>query len=321
MDSRNAIDARAAAIMVVLCVIWGLQQTVLKLAAPDIAPVMQLALRSGVAALLVGVLMLWRRERIVLSDGRWQAGLLAGCLFALEFLCIAQGIRYTTASHAVVFLYTAPIFAALGLHFKLPSERLDGLQWSGIGLAFAGIALAFFAGDAASAPTVELANMLLGDALALAGGILWAATTVVIRCSSLSRASAAQTLLYQLVSAFALLLAAAFASGQTHFDATPRAFAAIAFQSVIVAFASFLVWFWLLRHYLAARLGVFSFMTPLFGVGFGMWLLGDTLESHFLAGASLVLAGVTLVSNHNGLTQWLKRRKTGSRPTFEKEDL
>jgi drug/metabolite transporter (DMT)-like permease len=320
MDSRNAIDPRAAALMVVLCVVWGLQQTVLKLAAGDITPVMQLALRSGIAALLVGALMLWRSERIVLSDGLWRPGLLAGCLFALEFLFVAEGIRYTTASHAVVFLYTAPIFAALGLHFKLPSERLDGLQWSGIGLAFVGVALAFFARSAATAPTIGLANMLLGDALALAGGISWAATTVVIRCSSLSRASAAQTLLYQLVSAFGLLLAAAFAMGQTHFVATPRAVAAIAFQSVIVAFASFLVWFWLLRHYLAARLGVFSFMTPLFGVGFGMWLLGETLESNFLAGASLVLAGVTLVSNHSGLAQWLQRRKPATQPTLEKED-
>jgi drug/metabolite transporter (DMT)-like permease len=58
------------------------------------------------------------------------------------------------------------------------------------------------------------------------------------------------------------------------------------------------VWFWLLRHYLASQLGVFSFMTPLFGVGFGVWLLNEPLESRFVAGAVLVLIGVVLVSNH-----------------------
>lgn len=53
MKKRQALDARAATIMFVLCIFWGLQQVVLKIAAPDISPLMQMALRSGVSALLV----------------------------------------------------------------------------------------------------------------------------------------------------------------------------------------------------------------------------------------------------------------------------
>lgn len=302
MDSRKAIDGPAMGLMLLLCLIWGLQQVVLKAAAPDIAPLLQIALRSGIAALLVGALMLGRGERISLVDGTWRPGLLVGFLFALEFLLIGEGLRHTTASHLVVFLYTAPIFAALGLHWKLPAERLAALQWLGIALAFAGIVLTFFwrsQQPAAGAPS----NILWGDFLALLAGIAWAATTVVLRCSNLARSPATQTLLYQLVAAFVLLLPAAIGLGQSSIRLTPLFWGSLLFQSLIVSFASYLVWFWLLRHYLASRLGVFSFMTPLFGMAFGVWLLHEPLEPGFLAGALLVLVGIVLVSGYG----WLKQ--------------
>jgi len=281
--------------------IWGLQQVVLKAAASDIAPLFQIALRSGIAALLVGILMLFRGERILLKDGTWRPGLLVGLLFALEFLFVGEGLRHTSASHVVVFLYTAPLFAALGLHLKLPVERLQLLQWLGILLAFTGIAIAFF-GRASTTGGVQL-NTQWGDFLALLAGIAWGATTVVIRCSRLAITSATRTLLYQLLGAFVLLIPAAFWLGQTGFKSTPLAWGSLFFHSLVVSFASFLVWFWLLRNYIASRLGVFSFMTPLFGMGFGVWLLNETLDPSFFIGALFVIAGIILVSSYGWLQQ------------------
>lgn len=305
MDTRKALDGQAVGIMLVLCLIWGLQQVVLKAAAGDVAPLMQIALRSGIAAVLVGILMAWRRERIRLDDGTLGPGLIAGSLFALEFLLVGEGLRHTSASHMVVFLYTAPIFVALGLHFKLPAERLSALQWFGIALAFAGIVVTFIGREHGG--TAKPGNMLLGDLLALLSGIAWGATTVVVRITSLSRASATQTLLYQLVIGFVLLIAAAAALGQTGIRPTPLAIGSLFFQSVIVSFASYLLWFWLLRRYLASRLGVFSFMTPLFGVAFGVWLLAEPMEISFLLGALLVISGVLIVSGYGWLTQLTAR--------------
>jgi drug/metabolite transporter (DMT)-like permease len=307
LESRKALDGSGAGLMLVLCLIWGLQQSVMKLAAPDISPIMQVALRSGVSALLVALLMLWRKERVSLADGSWRAGLLVGFLFSLEFLLVGQGLHYTSASHTAVFLYTAPIFVALGLHWRLPAERLNAWQWAGIALAFSGVVLAFLGPGRQTGATRATMDMLLGDLLALLGGMAWAATTVVIRCSTLARTSASVTLLYQLVGAFVLLLLAAFALGQTAIKPTPMAWGALLFQSLVVSFASFLVWFWLLRNYLASSLGVFSFITPLFGVGFGVWLLDEALEPAFLLGAILVLAGVALVSSQG----WLQRVARG----------
>ena len=307
MDTRQTLDRRAVILMLVLCMIWGLQQALMKLAAPDVAPVMQIAVRSGVAALLVSLLMLWRRERIALLDGTWRAGVLVGFLFGFEFLLVSEGLRHTSASHMAVFLYTAPIFVALGLHLKLPSERLNALQWTGIAVAFIGIAVTFLGRGAAVVPAGEAANILLGDILALLGGMTWAATTVVIRCSSLARASASLTLLYQLLGAFALLLPAALVMGQAAIKPTALAWGVLLFQSLIVSFASFLVWFWLLKKYLASQLGVFSFITPLFGVAFGVWLLNESLEPRFLVGAVLVIAGVILVNGHTWIRASLLR--------------
>ncbi|MDN0085502.1 DMT family transporter [Crenobacter sp. SG2305] len=302
MDSRQPLDTQAIGLMLVLCLIWSMQQIALKATAADISPILQIALRSGIGAALVGLFMRARGEPMPFSDGAWRPGLVVGFLFALEYLLVGQGLRFTSASHTVVFLYTAPIFAALGLHWKLPSERLAPLQWVGIALAFGGIAAAFL-GRSHQGAAGGLSSTLLGDLLALAAGAAWGATTVVIRTTRLSGLPAAQTLLYQLVAAFVLLLAGAAVLGQTTFHPTPLAWASLVFQSVIVSFASFLAWFWLLRHYLASRLGVFSFMTPLFGIVLGAWLLNEPIEPSFLTGALLVLAGIVLVSGYSLLKQ------------------
>lgn len=310
MDSRKALDGRAIGLMLVLCAIWGLQQVVLKATAADITPIFQIALRSGGAALLVGLLMLARRDRLSVVNGTWRAGLLVALLFGVEFWLVGEGLRHTSAAHMVVFLYTAPIFAALGLHWRLAAERLTALQWLGIALAFLGLALAFFGRGAAPGPANG--NMLWGDFLGLMGGMAWGATTVVVRSTALARAPATQTLMYQLVGAFVLLMAVALSTGQAHVNFTAQVVASLVFHTLVVSFVSFLVWFWLLRQYLAAQLGVFSFLTPMFGIVFGALWLGERIESSFLVGAVPLMAGIVLVSGHAWLTQkWrlLSRRK------------
>jgi len=305
MSIRKEIDGRAMGLMLVLSMVWGLQQVGLKATASDIAPLMLIALRSGLAALLVLLLMVVRRENLSLRDGTLRPGLIVGFLFALEYLLVGEGLRHTSAAHIVVFLYTAPIFAALGLNKKLRSEKLQPVQWVGITLAFSGIAVAFFGHKQTVASDAN--SVLLGDILGLLAGAAWGATTVVVRTSVLANAPATKTLLYQLVGAFVLLLIAAIGLGQTGFKHTPMVWSNLAFQVVVVSFASFLVWFWLLRQYVASQLGVFSFMTPLFGVAFGVWLLNEPMEPGFVGGAALVLLGILLVSGHG----WLKKMLVG----------
>lgn len=298
--TRRATDAFALQVMLGLCLIWGVQQVVIKTAAVDIAPVMQAAGRSGIAALLVGLLICWKGGWDQVSS-TWRGGLLAGGLFTLEFFFIAEGLQLSSAAHMSVFLYTAPIFTALGVNWLLPSERLRPLQWLGIFLAFVGIAFAF-AGGVSFADMDR--NMLLGDACGILAGMAWGATTVVVRGSRLSEAPVTLTLFYQLIVGFVGLLLIAAVSGQvSHVSLTTAAVASVLFQALVVSFFSYLVWFWMLKRYLASNLAVFSFMTPMFGVTFGVMVLNEPLSFNFAVGAVFVLFGITFVSAE----QWVRR--------------
>ncbi|NWA24464.1 DMT family transporter [Pseudomonas gingeri] len=296
MDNRQPIDHQAVVMMIVICAIWGLQQVAIKVAAQDVVPLFQIALRSGIAAVMVGLLLLLRRYRVQCSIDTWRGGTIVGVLFAIEYIAVSEGLGYTSAAHMVIFLYTAPIFAAIGLHFRFASERLALVQWVGILIAFAGITLAFYGPGATGA---SASAQRFGDALGLLAAIAWGATTLTIRCSRLTNAPAPLTLFYQLVVAFVILGLMAWATGQNHMHVSMTALASLAFQTVIFSFLSLMAWFWLLGRYLGSRLGVLSLLTPLFGVAFGVWLLGETLEASFVIGSILVLIGIGVVSGHD----------------------
>jgi len=302
LPARRAPDSFAILLMVGLCAIWGLQQVAIKSTNAAVPPVFQAGLRSAIASVLVWAWARSRGTQLFRDDGTLGAGLLAGVLFAAEFICIFLGLTLTSASRMAVFLYTAPCFTALGLHWFVDGERMRRIQWLGIIVAFAGIALAFADGflPGGSAGGPAHGSMLAGaagDALGVLGGVAWAATTVVVRGTRLAHTSASKTLFYQLAVSAVVLLVLALGLGQAHVQAvTPLALASLAYQAVIVAFVSYLLWFWLLTRYIASRLSVFSFLTPLFGVTFGVLLLGESFSARFLAAALLVLTGIALVN-------------------------
>jgi drug/metabolite transporter (DMT)-like permease len=290
-DIRHPVDTRIALLMAFLCSLWGFTHVTTKLSAPDISEVMQGGLRSGLAAVL---LFVWARVRgtpLFGRDGTLVAGIVAGLMFAGEFAFVFAGLARTGASRLVVFLYVAPCLTALGLHIFVPGERLRPLQWAGVGMAFAGILAAF--GDSFTTAKASLT----GDLFGVAAAALWAATTVFIRATRLANISAAKVLFYQLAVSGLLLPLLSMAMGEpgiVRFSA--MAIACLAFQGIVVAFASYLAWFWLLTRYLGSQLAVFTFLTPLFGVAFGVVLLDEPVTGAFLVAVVLVGAGIAMVS-------------------------
>jgi drug/metabolite transporter (DMT)-like permease len=214
-----------------------------------------------------------------------------GALFAGEFFFIYAGLAHTGASRMAVFVYLAPILTAIGVHLFVPGERLHGAQWLGVLLAFGGILVAFGEGFL-SAPASAL-----GDAFGIIAAFLWAATTVAIRATRLTGASASKVLFYQLAaSALALPIASTLIGETGVHGISAIAVASLAYQGVVVSFASYLAWFWLLTRYLAGRLSVFSFLAPLFGVITGVLVLGEPLRPPFALAVALVGAGIYLVN-------------------------
>jgi drug/metabolite transporter (DMT)-like permease len=290
--SARPIDATATAVMLALCLCWGFNQVAIKLAILDVPPLTQSAIRSFGAAPIV---FLWARLRGVsldLRDGTLAAGVVAGVLFAAEFLLLYQGLAWTTASRAVLFLYTAPFFVVLGARWFLPADRFTLTQWIGLALSFAGIIVAF------GLPTPALdPRQAIGDLMILAAAAAWGATTLVIKASALNRAPHEKTLLYQLIVSGPLLAAGALALGE-RIPAMPSAVAigSLAYQTLVVSGVSYLAWFALIQRCSASRLSAFTFLTPLFGVAAGHLVLGEPLTPAFAAAVAMVVLGLVLVN-------------------------
>lgn len=293
-DRRARLDARAIVLVVVCCALWGLNQVATKLALAEIPPLMQAAMRSAGAALLVAAWARWRGIRLFEHDGTARAGLAMGLLFALEFGCIFIGLQHTAASRMVVFIYLAPFVVALGMPFVARDERLRPAQLAGLAAAFGGVVWAFAEG--LHAPTAG-SRQWLGDALGVAAAVIWGLTTLTLRGSRLASAAPEKTLLWQLVVSAVALAAASWAGGET-LAAAPGAasLGPLAFQIVVVTFASYLVWFWLLRHYPATRLSAFMLLTPVFGLLAGVLLLGEPATARLLVALAAVCAGIALVN-------------------------
>jgi drug/metabolite transporter (DMT)-like permease len=294
VERKTRLDGLAVASLVACSFLWGLNQVAAKAAMGEIPPLVQATVRSLGGVVLV---LVWARVRgiaLFQRDGTLRGGLLAGALFAAEFACIFLGLQFTTASRMVVFIYIAPFIVALGMPFIARSEKLDMRQTAGLVLAFAGVAGAFAEGftQPATGP-----RQWIGDALGIGSAVLWASTTLSIRATRLASASAEKTLAYQLgVSGVLLAIASIW-----HGDSLPRSLSlmaagSLAYQTVVVVFASYLLWFWLVRHYPATRLAAFTLLTPVFGLLMGVLLLGEPLTLRLVLALVGVSVGMVLVN-------------------------
>lgn len=286
------LDLRAMGLMVLLCAIWGIQQVAIKVTGTAVPPLLQAAIRSIGAVLLLWGWCAYKGERLFERDGTLKAGIAIALLFSLEFALIFAGLRYTTASRSVLFLYTAPFFIALSAPLLLPGEKLGWRQWLGLLAAFGGVATLF--GDHSAALGEQ---HWLGDIMILVAAAFWAATTLTIKKAGLTRISSNKVLFYQLAGSALFFPVAAWIKGESLDIAwTPAVTGWMLYQVVLVAFASYVGWFWLIKHYPATRLSVFSFLTPVFGVLSGIALLGEPLSPAVIGALLLVGGGIALVN-------------------------
>jgi drug/metabolite transporter (DMT)-like permease len=295
-DRKPQLDALAIGLLLLCCVLWGLNQVATKVALADLPPLVQAGLRSVGAAVLLAAWSWHRGVALGPGNGTGPAGLLAGVLFAVEFGCIFWGLQYTNASRMGVFIYLAPFVVALGMPFISRSERLRRVQWLGLAAAFGGVSWAFLEGFTAP---VAGPHAWWGDALGVLAAVLWGGTTLLIRGSRLAQAPAEQTLFYQLAVSGVLLLLASWLAGESwpawqRLPALPLWL--LGFQTVVVSFASYLLWFWLMRHYPATRLSAFTLVTPMASLLAGVLILGEPLTLRLVVACVAVALGIVLVN-------------------------
>ncbi len=292
-ERKSRLDTVAISSLLACCGLWGLNHVATKVALAEIPPLMQASARSLGASLLVALWAGTRGIPLLERDGTLGGGFVSGTLFAAEFACIFVGLQWTAASRMVVFIYLAPFIVALGMPFIARAERLSVPQVGGLVAAFAGVAWAFAEGFEAPAAGER---QWVGDALGVGAAVLWGATTLVIRATRLSAASAEKTLLYQLAVSGVLLGLGSLAVEGWPVKLTSASLVPLAFQTVIVTFASYLLWFWLMRHYPATRLAAFTLLTPIAGLLAGVLFLKEPITPRLLIALGAVAGGIAIVN-------------------------
>ena len=287
----RALTVGAIALVLMLCLTWGFNQIAIKLVLREVPPYTQAALRSAGGLLMILTIAWFRGVKLFERDGTLKAGLFIGTIFGVEFLVIFHGLELTTASRAVVFLYTMPFFVAFGA-WQLLGERLSPTQWAGLAVSFAGVAVAI----GVPQPNVT-ASVLFGDLLMIIGAAMWAATTLIVKRTRLIHVKPEKALGYQVGLSIPILGIGALVAGE-RISAVPGALSIslLSFQAFWVVGLTFLLWFSLIRTYSASKLAAFTFITPLFGVVGGYLILGDQLTPAFGLAALLVIAGLVLVN-------------------------
>lgn len=280
-------------LQIFICFLWGANLVSIRISNQGIPPLLAAACRSVIAGCLLWFyahlnglsLSLQREDRI--------HGIIIGCLFGVEFLFIYWGLAFTTASRSVIFLYTHPFWVAMGAHFVLKDDKLTPGKVAGLFLAFAGI-LSVFGSHSRQLPL----GYWIGDLMELAAAIFWAATTLYIKKMSQDRnITHYQTLFAQLLYSIPVL-----AGGWAIFEglAGPQlnlfVVAAFAYQCIVVAFFSYILWFWMISRFAVSILTAFTFFAPLFGTVLGAVVLSEPVTLMVWIGMFLVGVGIYLVN-------------------------
>jgi len=281
------IDTRGFITILILALLWGINYSAIKITNTGFSPVFTSFARSVLASALGIGYCLAIRQKLLHRGTLLGHGVVVGVLFGLEFACLYLGLLFTNSARAVILIYLSPFVVAAGAHLFL-GERLNLLKWMGLVLAFAGLVSVFY-----GKPSTYNKMMLVGDMLEILAAFLWGATTLYIKKYMAEAMHPINTFLYQLVFSIPVLfLCAWFIEPVWLKDPGTMAISSLIFQSVVIAFASYLVWFKLIHDYPVAKLSVFTFLTPVFGVAFGVLFHGEELTTGLIAGLVMVSAGI-----------------------------
>jgi drug/metabolite transporter (DMT)-like permease len=290
--SKDHLDIKAVVIIIILTILWGFNYTAIKYSNEGISPVFASFLRSIIASICGLIYCLQKEQRLFHKGIMLFHGLMVGLLFGLEFACIYIGLLYTDAARSVVFVYLSPFVVAVGAHFFLRGDRLTFLKVVGLILAFLGIVIVF-----QGRPKIAKPTMLIGDVLQIGAAFFWGATTLYIKKFMAETIHPINTFLYQLIFSIPILFAVSLIL-EPHWVSRVNLTVGLSFfyQSVIVAFASYFIWFKLIHEYSVSRLSAFTFFTPIFGVLFGILFVREEFTYSLMVGLPLVCLGIFFVN-------------------------
>jgi len=122
--TNKSIDGIAALFLIIFSVLLGLNQVLVKLVNEGMHPIFQVALRSTLAIFPILIYCYIRKKKIDFFDGSFLPGLIAGVLFAIEFILLFTALDYSTVTRVSLIFYTMPVWLTVTAHFLIKNDTL-----------------------------------------------------------------------------------------------------------------------------------------------------------------------------------------------------
>ncbi len=267
--------------------IWGLGVVFAKAAIEHFPPILLMALRFTLTALI----LVW----FVKPPWRVMGQLVAIAFVsaAIQYSLTFTGLRGVDASTAVLVLQIEVPFLIL-LAAALLHERVGLRKWLGIAIALAGVGL--IAGE----PRLGQA---WGSLALLAGGaFFWALGQIMVR--RLGEIGGLTTIAWVAIFAAPQLFVFSLVFERDHLAAIASAdwvvWSTVAYLGVVMTTLGYALWYSLIGRFPVSRVGPFLLLMPVFSVLGGVILLGETLTPLIALGGAIVIAGVAVIMVRRG---------------------
>ena len=293
MEKKDHIDLFGIIALIGLSALLGINHVVIKVVNSGLNPIFFAGLRSVIAFVFLIIYFKFTNKKLQFSKDTIVISVLAGVVFALEFLFLFLALDYTSVTRNSILYYSMPIWITAFGHFFLPNEKLNFFKAVGLVSAFAGVALAI----SDNKEPLSIHNLqFIGDFMAIMAAILWALIIYLAKGTKFKKVHPEMQLAWMLLVSGPILLIASMFSGELVREFQVIHLWGLLFQSIVVAAGGFLFWLWLVSVYPASSVASFSFLSPIFTIFFGWLLLNESLNFSFFIASSLVIFGLLCIN-------------------------
>jgi drug/metabolite transporter (DMT)-like permease len=280
-----------------LSLLWGAAYLFTRSAVPEFGPVTLIALRMGIAAVLLLPVLAMRGGLPVLRRHAALFALQGTAFTALSFVLIAWSALTLSAGLTAVLNATAPMFGAIVAWLWL-GERIGGWRRVGLLVGMAGVAVLLWG---RMSLRMDASSVAVGWAVlaGLGSSLIWGVSANFARVRMSGIDPLAMTVGTMLAAALALA-PLAWAEWQGAWGeprvALPglRAWAEAVFLGVASSGLGMLMYFRLLREVGTVPTMSVTFLNPVVAIVSGALYLGEAITLQTVAGSAVVLAGTAL---------------------------
>ncbi len=293
MEKKTKIDTFGAIALISFSLLLGINHVVIKIVNLGLNPIFFAGIRSFIAFFFIVLWMKLMKKPIVFHRENLVISLLAGLIFALEFLFLFLALDFTSISRNSIIYYSMPLWLTILLYLIKNNEKISIINLAGLILAFLGVIISI-----TNSNTNLIFNYayLIGDLLAFLAALFWALLIIIAKSSNFSKETPEMQLLWMvMVSGPILTIFSLFVEDPIR-DFQVIHIWGVLFQSIIVVAGGFLFWLWLLSKYPASGVASFSFLTPIFTIFFGWIILSEIMTTNFLVAAFFVIIGLILIN-------------------------